>query len=471
MTGVRIAVVGGGIAGVTSAYVLRQRLPDATIVVLEASDRLGGKLRGGDIGGITADLGAESMLNRRPEAVELVRAVGLGDKIVHPAQTSAGIWTRGAIRPMPPTVMGIPADADALATSGLLSRAGVARARVETGRGVPPTDVSVGDFVRRRLGHEVVDRLVEPLLGGVYAGHASRLSLRAAAPQIAALAADGPLLAAARAHRAETATRAAPVFAGLVGGLGQLPDVVARASGATIRLGATVRELSPGVVPGTWQLVIGPTSAPELLLADAVVLATPAAPTARLLGPVVPAASRALREIEYASMAVVTLAVSVAGEDAGLLTGSGFLVPPVDGRAIKAATYSSAKWAWIGDAAPPGVAMLRASIGRAGEEQLLQRDDNELVALAMDDLRTATGVRGPLAAADVQRWGGGLPQYAVGHLDRVAAIEAAVAGVPRLAVCGAAYHGIGIAAAVAGATAAAGALADRLAGGIDRAGH
>lgn len=416
--------------------------------MLEGSARLGGKLALGQVAGVTVDLGAESLLNRRPEAVGLARRVGLGEAVCHPSTAHSAIWTRGALRPMPPTVMGIPADLAALLRSGIVSPAGVAAARLRSvlPRPAPRLDVSIADFVSHHLGHEVADRLVEPLLGGVYAGHASRLSLRAAAPAIAALAErGGSLLAAARVALAETATTSTgPVFAGLHGGVGRLPLAVAATPGIALRTDAAVREL---VQRDRWQLGVGSTRAPEVVLADAVVLATPATPTARLLQSVCADAARELRHIEYASMAVVTLAVPAASLPG--LTGSGFLVPPVDGRTVKAVTYSSRKWAWLAREAGDDVTVLRASIGRAGEEQLLQRDDAELVDSVVGNLEEAIRRRILVLDSLVTRWGGALPQYHVGHPDRVARIRAAVSDVPLLEVCGAAYDGIGVAACVA----------------------
>lgn len=472
--GARVAIIGGGIGGAAAAHAVREQLPDAEIVILEAADRLGGKLSVLEIAGVTVDVGAEAILNRRPEGVALARAVGLAERVVHPAATTAGIWTRGAVRPMPPTVMGVPSDVAALAESGVISRRGLLRVRADVPRRAPRTDVSVGDYVRSRVGGEIVDRIVEPLLGGVYAGHASRLSLQAAAPQIAALAARGGTLVRAAAESRRQAEQSAvgvpePVFAGLVGGVGQLPEAVAEAAGAHVRLKATVRELSRTGPSGRWRLTVGPTTQPETIEADAVIIATPAPAAGRLVAASSPPAARMLREIEYASMAIVTIAVG-AGEPAHRMTGSGFLVPPVEGRSIKAATYSSRKWGWL-DQAAPDVVLVRTSIGRAGETALLQREDGELISLAMEDLSAAVGLRGPLVDAHVQRWGGALPQYNVGHLERVDAIEASIADVPGLELCGAAYRGVGVPAVIATAQAAAGRVVDHLRRAAEHAGQ
>lgn len=447
----RIAIVGGGIAGLAAAHALSVACPSADIVILEGSPRLGGKLRLGEIGGVVVDLGAESILARRPEALDLIEAVGLGAKVVHPATAAAGIWTHGAIRAMPPTVMGIPADLDALDASGIVEERPHA-----VSMAAPAGDISVAEFVAARVGSDIVARLVEPLLGGVYAGHASQLSLLAAAPQIAAL--DGDLLANARTVRRDSVATG-PVFAGIAGGIGQLPSAVAAASGADIRTRSTVRHL--GRAGAGWELAIGPTVAVEVLHADAVIVATPAPAAARLLADVAPVAAFVLASIDYASMAIVTLALPRSAL-AQAPTGSGFLVPPIDAKAIKAVTYSSNKWDWVARAAGTETIILRCSIGRAGEAAVLQRDDAGLIELALADLREAVNLIGEPSEAIVTRWGGALPQYAVGHLDRIATIDADIATVPGLEVCGAAYRGIGIPAVIASAQGAVARLLEDL---------
>jgi protoporphyrinogen/coproporphyrinogen III oxidase len=221
--------------------------------------------------------------------------------------------------------------------------------------------------------------------------------------------------------------------------------------GASVRLESTVRALDRA--PCGWRLIIGSAAAPEIIEADAVVLAVPAAPAGRLLASSVPAAAAELGAVDYASMAIVTLAFSASAFEKPL-DGSGFLVPAVEGRLVKAATFSSVKWSWYADAAP-GLVVLRCSIGRYGDVGDLQRSDDELIAGAVRDLATLAGVRGVPVDAVVTRWGGALPQYNVGHLDRVARIKAAVADVAGLAVCGAAYDGIGIPACIGSGRAAA----------------
>ncbi len=452
-----VVVIGGGISGLAAAHALLAQRPDIDVTLLEAGPRTGGKLRLGEVAGHPVDLGAEAMLNRRPEAVDLARGVGLGDDLVYPLTTSAGVWSRGAVRPMPRTVMGVPADLEGLRDSGIVGRRAVPRARLERAfrRLDVSEDVAIGRVVAHRLGGELRDRLVEPLLGGVYAGRSDELSLHATVPQLVpAIAEHGSLLAAAAAvGRPSTSAGASeplPVFAGIDGGVGRLAsatEAAILAAGGRVRCLVTVREISLAQ-PG-FRLVSGPTIAPELIEADAVIVAAPATSAARLLRGVAPRAGVDLGQLDYASMAVVTVALEPSGTAA--LEGSGFLVPAVDGRDIKAATFSSRKWGWH----PPEVLLVRCSIGRYGDEQQLQYDDTELVANALLDLREAVGLRGRLLDAVVTRWGGALPQYAVGHLERVRRIREAVAAVPGLAVCGAAYDGLGLPACIASGALAA----------------
>lgn len=460
-----VVVIGGGIAGLAAAH----RLLDggARVTLLEASERVGGKLLPGEIAGARVDLGAESMLARRPEAVALAREAGLTDRLQPPATASASLWTRGALRPMPKGhVMGVPGTASALA--GVLSEEGLHR--IERDAELPRTevgeDVAVGEYVAARVGREVVDRLVEPLLGGVYAGDAYRISLRSAVPQLfQATRTHDSLTEAVREIQAKVAAagQTGPVFMGIEGGVGQLPLAVAesvRARGGEIRTGTPVTELRRVAAeqPGTaWRVVADG----RVLHADAVVVALPAPAAAGLLRAEAPAAAAELGAVEYASMALVTLAYRRAG--IRLPEGSGFLVPPVDGRTIKASTFASQKWGWIADE-NPDLLVLRTSVGRYGETEVLRRADEDLVDVSRHDLREATGLDAAPVETRVTRWTDGLPQYPVGHHARVARIRAHIAELPGLAVCGAAYDGVGIPACIASAYAAV----DRLNG--DRSG-
>jgi oxygen-dependent protoporphyrinogen oxidase len=453
-----VAIIGAGISGLAAAFFLGDE--PVRVVVLEGSPQLGGKLSVAEVAGTGVDVGAEALLARRPEGTDLVRAAGLGDDLVPPGTTTARIWSRGAMHPLPARqFMGVPADTGELGQTGLLSAEGLARASRE--RELPPThrdgDVSVAGYVGARFGPEIVDRLVDPLLGGVYAGRSEELSFEATLPGLAQASRTHASLAGAAASLLPSAPPGGParppVFTTLRGGLGSLPPALAAASGAEVRTRAIVRELVRGA--RGWRLTIGSAHAPQHLDADAVILALPGRPASRLLAgvPGAAGAATALGEISYASMAIITLAYPERAFRQ-LPDTSGYLVPAVDGRPVKAVTFSSVKWPHLRSRAD-GLVFVRCSVGRSGEEAILQRDDRELAALAAADLAAATGVRGTPAGAVVTRWGGALPQYTVGHLDRVARIRASLAAQPGLAACGAAYAGVGIPACAGTARAAA----------------
>ena len=447
----RVAVVGGGISGLAAAHRLRALLgPAAAITVLDQRDRLGGVLRTVDLAGLPFDVGAEAFLARRPEVPALLAELGLDGAVVAPTAARATVRAAGRTRPLPGgTLLGVPTSAARL--DDLLSPAGLAEVAAEPARPLrwePGADVALGALLRERFGDEPVDRLADPLLGGVYAGRVDALGLRATVPALAAaLDAGAPSLTAA----ADAATSpqpgpaaGGPVFGAVRGGYRVLLDALADKAGAEVRLRTTVRALERR--ERGWRLVLGPTTAPEALDVDAVVLAVPAPAVARLLGPHAPAAARAAGEVELASSVVVSLAFDDASLD---LPTSGVLVAAGEPLAVKGVTHSSTKWAALG---ADGLVRLRASLGRAGEAATLQVDDAGLVARVRADLRTLAGITAAPVAVHVQRWGGGLPQYGVGHADRVAAVEG---GLPAgIAVAGAALHGVGVPACVATARAA-----------------
>jgi oxygen-dependent protoporphyrinogen oxidase len=441
----RLVVVGAGITGLTAAFEWRRRRPDDEIVVLEAGDRIGGKLQRIQLAGHWYDTGAEAVLARVPEAVRLVEDLGLGDQLIAPATTQASVVLPDGRHPLPAgTVLGVPASADGL--DGLLSPAGVERVRAESA--LPPLlvdgDVAVGTLLRARLGDEVVDRLVEPLLGGVYAGRADELSLTATMPALAAhLPAAGSVLGAAVAARdAGLRSRGdvdGPVFATVADGIGSLPAALVTAARADVRLRTPahgLRRTSNG-----FELSVGPVAAPELIRADAVIVTAPAQKAARLLAGAVPDAVGPLQGIPYASMAVIAMAFPAQDVAAG----SGLLVPPVTGRLVKGVTVSSAKWPHLaGD-----LVLVRSSVGRFRDESELQRSDDDLTDDVVADVADLLDLSRPEPLETrLVRWGGGLPQYLVGHPARVAAVRTAVAAVPGLAIAGAAFEGVGVPACI-----------------------
>ncbi|MCW2507094.1 MAG: hemY [Modestobacter sp.] len=438
----RLVVVGAGITGLTAAFEWRRTHPDDEVVVLEAGSRIGGKLDRVDLAGRWYDTGPEAVLARVPEALELIEALGLAEQLVPAQTTQASVVLPEGRFPLPAgTLQGVPTTADGL--DGVLTPAGIARVRAEAE--LPPLrlagDVSVGGLLRERLGDEVVDRLVEPLLGGVYAGRPDDLSLAATMPALAAQLPAAPSLLAAAIAARDAGARSrgdvdGPVFVTVRDGIGSLPDVLVAASGADVRLGTRVTALRRGA--GGFELDV---DGGETLTADAVVLATPAGPTARLLADVAPDAVEPLQGIPYASMAVVAMAFPEQPVDAG----SGLLVPPVTGRLVKGVTVSSSKWPHLSG----GVLRVRSSVGRFGDDAALQRDDADLTAAVVADVAELLGLERPEPVqTHLVRWVDGLPQYLVGHPQRVAAIRSAVDAVPGLAVAGAAYGGVGVPACI-----------------------
>jgi oxygen-dependent protoporphyrinogen oxidase len=439
----RVVVVGGGISGLAAAHAVASARPDAQVLVLEGADAVGGKLRLAEVGGVTVDVGAEALLTVRPEGVALLAELGLNSRRIAPRTTTAGVFAGGIRHPLPgKTMMGIPGSLDAARESGLFTaRALDAIAAEPDKEPLAPLrgDVAVGALVRDRFGAEVLDRLVEPLLGGVYAGRADALSLRATMPALANALREGGSVVRAVAALADRGTRdpsAGPVFTSLSGGLGTLPAaLVGTGAFEAIRRAAEGFELTCGSVPDG-----------EVISAHAVVVAVPPSKAARLVGELAPRAASELAGIETASMAVVSFAF----RDLHLPPGSGLLVAAGERLAVKGLTVSSQKWSL-----PTDQTQLRVSIGRAGDPIALQRDDAELIALARHELRPLLGITAEPIDALVTRWGGGLPQYAVGHVERIARIRESIAPLAGLALCGAAFDGVGIPACIGAAQRAA----------------
>lgn len=437
----RVVVVGGGIAGLTAAWTLRHGPPqdrtprhDLDVTVVEAGAHVGGKLRTGTLAGQPFDLGAEAWLARRPEADRLARRVGLAGRLVTPDQLGVWLWQQDRLRRFPQrTVLGLPSDPAAVARAGVLSGAGVAQVTAEPHRPRTPVvdDATIADVLTPRFGQEAVATLVEPLLGGIYAGSTDRLSVLAATPLLAE-AARSPLslVAFARAHRRRTARVDGPVFRTVEGGAGQLAAALAHDLDLRTEVAAT------GLERDGHGWVVHTTEGP--LPTDVVVVATPPQPTAQLLGAVAPVSATALRAVPTASVAV--LATAWPAEHARLPRGSGMLVPRPEGRLVKAATWSTSKWGHLG---ADGLVRIRFSVGRVDDRRGLELDDRILTELVLAEGREALGLHGEPTDVVVQRWPDGLPQYEVGHRERVAAV---LQGLPDgVHVTGALYAGVGVA--------------------------
>lgn len=447
-----VAVVGGGITGLVAAYRLRRSLgPDARIVLVEQSDRLGGKLRTVDLGGGPVDVGAEAFIGRRPEVPALLDELGLTDQLVHPSGARPLLYAGGRLHPLPTaTLMGIPSGAgsvDGLVDDDTLARiAAEAAEPLDWERG---GDMSVAQLVGARFGEQVVRRSVDPLLGGVYSGLSDTAGVRATVPTLAAALDAGAVSLTDAVVRALPTPSTKPVFGALRDGYRVLLDALERAAAPEIHYHTTVSKIRR--VDGGWSVdPIGDV--------DGVILAVPATAAAALLADVAPVASAHAARIPLASSVVVALALPA---DAALPENSGILVATGENLSAKAFTLSSRKWPHL---ARRDVALARASFGRYGDDSLVDATDDQLITLARADLATVTGVADEPVAAFVQRWHGGLPQYRAGHNDIVAALEREIAEVDGLEVAGAMLHGVGVPACVEAGTRAAAQLALRVAG-------
>ncbi|MGV0359744.1 protoporphyrinogen oxidase [Corynebacterium mastitidis] len=455
----RYAVIGAGLAGLTCAYELSRADEGASVEVFEAADRIGGKLFTVPFECGPVDMGAEAFVGRGEHPVDFFRELGLADRLVYPSSLRSLLYTGGAAVELPRgTMMGIPASGE-----GVREIVGAeAAARIDTEATADPipweigAEVNVGALVRGRYGDEVADRCVSALLGGVYSCGADDLGLRATVPALAeamdALARRGEPVRLSAAVREALDNRSGgtldkPVFATFEGGYAELYEALAeRAERARIYVDAFVagvrRQGAGFALKGAGEGVY-----------DRVILATPAPTTALLLGEVAPRAAAALREVRLASSAVVGMRFDSAE---GLPENSGVLVAADEpGLRAKAFTLSSRKWPHLGRR---GGAVVRASFGRLGQDELVRAEEDDLVDYALDDLRAVTGFDGRVAGPSeifVQRWFGGLPCYGDGHLDTVARVRAALAEEPGVEATGAWAGGVGVPAVIEDARAAA----------------
>ena len=456
MTGPSVAVVGGGLSGLTAAYQLSRDLPGARITVLEASPAPGGCLDTVDFPSGPMELGAEAFIGRRPEAAELVAELGLADALQHPSGRSASILTGGRLVSMPAgTLMGLPSDASTLGE--VLDPADVERAARETELPLDwevGGDVSLGGLVAERFGPAVVTRLVDPMLGGVYAAPSRGLGLRQVVPGLArALDRGAPSLTAAAkeltAHRTP-----GPVFATLTGGYRVLVDTLATASGARIVTGARCTGLHRE--QGRYALDVAGANGRWTEVADLVVVAVPVPDAAPLLAATggVDAAASSLAGIRTASSAVVALEVDRALD---LPDRSGVLVATDEPVPFKAMTFTSRKWPHLDDR--PGH-LVRVSFGRLDDDEVLDSSDETLARMAVSGLADVCGSDPIVMHSRVRRWQNSLAEIGPGHDALIAEMRAGLAeGLPGVEVIGGATEGVGVPACIGSARAAARRLA------------
>jgi oxygen-dependent protoporphyrinogen oxidase len=451
----RVAIVGGGITGLVAAHaaVVRARElgRDVAVTVLERSSRFGGNLVSERVDGFLLDGGPDSWVASKPHATALARELGLGGSIMGTNEATRRYYVAygGALHPVPEgIVLGVPTKLSPLARTRLFSLGGKMRMALEplvpARRFDGDDDESIADFATRRLGREAADRLVAPLLGGIFAGDAGGISVRAAFPQLVAMEREhGSLVRGMQAARKQRAAAAggkeASAFLSLEGGVGELVDALVkqlRAEGVAMRTGASARAI--GRAEGRWAVDL---EEGERVEADAVLVAAPAHAASRLLRPVDEDAADAIGGIEYGSTATVFLGYR-RGEVAHPLDAVGFVVPRSLGRPILASTWVSSKWR---ARAPEGHVLLRAFFGGAHGDEMLEQPDDALVEMARGELRALMAVDAEPVMARVYRFRGASAQMRVGHLAKMRAIHDRLAGVaPGVRVAGGGYDGVGI---------------------------
>lgn len=436
----RVAVVGGGLAGLAAAYRLMRLGLEP--IVLESDSGFGGKVQTECTDGLVLEQGPDSFLVRKPEVVQLVRELGLADDLValQPRGSGSSIYARGRLHAIPPGLMlGLPTEVWPIVRSGLLSPLGKLRA---AGDFILPRDRGEGDqplgqLVARRLGGEVLDRLVAPLLTGIYAGDPWSMSTEATFPQLLELERrDGSLVLGARRLRRKApklSTPPGPMFMTMRRGLAQITETLEAAlPTACLRPQSPVTDLTAS--GGGYRLTL---QSGEEIQADGVILTLPAPGAGYLLRDLAPAAASSLFAVPYASLAVTQMAYRA--EDVPTLKGSGFLVDRAASLTITACTYVVNKWPHES----PDAVLLRCYLGRAGDDPL-GVEDEDLLGAVRQDLATVLGIRAEPWLQRVYRWPSAMPQYTVGHVARMAAVFEHLHDLPALALAGASYRGVGM---------------------------
>ncbi len=451
----QIVVVGGGLTGLSTAYHLvkatrESRIPIG-VVLLEAQERVGGAIWTDRIDGFTLEGGADSFITNKPEALELCHELGIGDRLIGTDQRYRRSFVVRQGRPVPVPegfVLMAPRKLRPLLSTPIISWPGKLRILMDLliPKRRDESDESLGSFVRRRFGREALERLVQPLVGGIYTADPQELSLKAALPQFQKMEQEhGSLIRAAlRQQRAEEMRSSDAsgaryhLFQSLDDGMDQLPQSIAEALPAgLIRTGINVRRVSRTADQNAWRIELLNGGSID---AQAVILATEAHVSARLVDGFDPALALGLRSIPYASSAIVQLAYP-RNRITHPLDGFGLVVPAIERREILAVSFLSVKFP---DRAPEGFALLRVFMGGALQPHLFHLEDQELQAIAIREVSQLLGIRGEPILARTARHQRAMPQYTLGHLDRVASIHERVKSHQGLVVTGNAFSGVGV---------------------------
>ncbi len=435
-----VAVVGGGISGLTCARRLDQL--GVRVIVFEAAPVLGGQIRTAAFAGHLVDTGAEAVHTSAPGMSSLIFELGLTDDLITSNPSMSWLWTERGLRRLPAGVG--PAGPQRLLpilNSGMMSIGGLVRAGMEPlvpRRGIGD-DIGVGVFVGQRYGRQVVELFVDPLLGSLHAGDVNRLSLRATTPDLATVAdARGSLILRKRGRRNELPFS----FATWVNGLNTLVKRMLVNTQIEVRTSTSINSVTP-MSDGRYQLQTTDGLVTEV---DAVVLAVPSMIAGDLIRPFAQNSADMLGQVRYASVATAVVAYPRALiRNVRALTGTGLLVPSSRHRLLKAATFLSTKWPHLID---PNYFLVRFSSGRFGERDIDNLDDAALVTRLHSDMQDATGIAVKPSEYHVQRWPTSIPQLEVGHLQLVTKVRTELLSHPGLALAGASYDGLGIAACV-----------------------
>ena len=466
-----IIVIGGGISGLAAAHRLtelsRGAGPDLRVTLLEASDRLGGVIATEQTDGLLLELGPDSYITEKPAAFRLCERLGLTDRLIAPRHEGLKLYTvhRQALTPLPEGfLLMAPTRLGSVLASPLFSWGGKLRMAMEplVPRRPDAGDESLASFVRRRLGREVLERVAQPLIGGIYASDPEDLSLAATMPRFPEMErSHGSVILGSRRAQQRRARAAGEtgarwsLFVSIDGGMEVLVRRIEEALGpGVVRAGETVRELSWNPAGRRWQV----TTSHGRLDGDGVVCTLPASAAAGILGATDPALAGELSGILFSSTATISLAYR-RSDIAHPLDGYGFVVPHVEGRKIMACTFSSVKYA---GRAPEDVALLRCFAGGALQPEMLEQSDESLETQVHEDLRTLLGISGTPTLCRTTRYPDAMPQYNVRHLDRLQRIETRLERFPTLALAGKSYRGVGIADCIAGGETAAGTLVESL---------
>ncbi len=433
-----VAVIGGGITGLMCARRLSQQ--GVSVTLFELSSILGGQIRSARVAGRDIDLGAEAIHLSAPGMSALISEVGLSEGLIKSSPGMAWLWSKKGLQRLPEGVGPAgPRKLKPVLRSGVMSLGGLLRAGLEplVPRRKLRGDIGVGQYVGKRFGSQVVDRLVDPVLGSLHAGDVYGLSLRAITPELAAIAdRRGSIMASRRGQKAPPPMS----FATWAGGVTVLTQRMLIDTGVEIRTLATVKFVE-ALPSGRYLVKTSPDGSMEV---DAVVLAVSARVAAKIVGPLTRVAAALLEKIRYASVATVIVSYPRSGVDAlKAFKGTGLLVPSSRKRLLKAATFMSTKWSHLAD---PDLVFVRLSCGRANEKVIEAMDDAELVARLHADLADATGVSAAPIGSYVQRWPSAIPQLEIGHLELVSKIRADLAFFKGIYLAGSSYDGIGIAA-------------------------